>query len=80
MYPCLCCRFKTLTEQPPGTFEICPVCFWEDDAAQAANPSLAGGANKMSLSEARANFLSFGASSKDALRSVRKPLPEEASA
>ncbi len=77
MYTCLCCGLKTLTEQPPGSFEICPVCFWEDDAAQASNPSLAGGANKVSLSEARKNFMSFGASSRDAVKSVRRPLPEE---
>ena len=80
MYTCFCCGFKTLTEQPPGSFEICPVCFWEDDPAQAANPSLAGGANKVSLSEARQNFLSFGASSRDVLNSVRRLLPAEVNA
>jgi len=80
MYACLCCGFKTLTEQPLGSFEICPVCFWEDDAAQASNSSLAGGANKVSLSEARKNFLSFGASSRDAVKSVRRPLAAEGNA
>ncbi len=62
-YPCLCCGFKTLSEAPPGTFAVCPVCFWEDDDVQARDPSFAGGANKISLDEARANFRSFGASS-----------------
>ena len=77
MYPCPCCGFTTLTEPPPGTFEVCPVCFWEDDAAQFANPTLAGGANKISLTDARSNFLDVGASSRDALKVVRGPLPDE---
>src|SRR5436853_4534948 len=32
--PCVCCGFPTLTEPPPRTFKVCPVCFWEDDYAQ----------------------------------------------
>lgn len=27
---CLCCGYRTLDER--GIFDICPVCFWEDDA------------------------------------------------
>lgn len=30
---CPCCGFLTLDER--GTFEICPVCFWEDDGQEA---------------------------------------------
>ena len=26
---CLCCGYRTLDER--GCFDICPVCFWEDD-------------------------------------------------
>lgn len=77
MYKCPCCGCLTLSEQPPGTFEICPVCNWEDDAAQAANPTLEGGANRVSLEQARSNFARLGASSEDAIGAVRKPLPEE---
>ncbi len=29
MVPCPCCRYETLTEH--ATFEMCPVCWWEDD-------------------------------------------------
>ncbi len=29
-YTCLCCGYKTLDEKR-GSFDICPVCFWEDD-------------------------------------------------
>ncbi len=28
-YQCLCCGYKTLDSR--GEFDICPVCFWEDD-------------------------------------------------
>jgi hypothetical protein len=76
-YPCPCCGFLTLGEEPPGTFEICPVCRWEDDYAQYHNPDLTGGANMVSLNQARKSFVEFGAKSKDALRLVRQPLTEE---
>ncbi len=29
-YKCLCCGYMTLETR--GEFDICPVCFWEDDA------------------------------------------------
>ncbi len=33
--------------------DICPVCGWEQDSVQEADPSFAGGANEMSLCDAR---------------------------
>ena len=66
-YPCPCCGYRTLTEEPPGTFEICPVCYWEDDYVQYNTPTLKGGANAESLEEARANFKEFHASSSASL-------------
>jgi len=76
-YPCPCCEFVTLTSEPPGTYELCPVCFWEDDGVQFNDPNYAGGANRESLNQARANFREFGASARSALPHVRRPLPEE---
>ena len=76
-YACLCCGFLTLSESPPGTFDICPVCWWEDDDVQAANPDFAGGANTPSLRQARANFGQFGASASEFTDKVRKPMAEE---
>jgi hypothetical protein len=75
MYGCLCCGYLTLSEQPPGTFEICSVCGWEDDHVQAADPTLPGGANRTSLEEAKLNFARFGAVSEEKARRARKPLP-----
>ena len=35
MYRCPCCGYKTLPER--GGFELCPVCFWEDDGQDDAD-------------------------------------------
>jgi rubrerythrin len=32
-YPCPGCGYLVFDE-PPGSYEICPICFWEDDLAQ----------------------------------------------
>lgn len=45
---CPCCG-KTLV----GEYDICSVCGWENDPVQLAHPDFAGGANHMSLQEAR---------------------------
>jgi hypothetical protein len=76
-FRCLCCGCRTLTEAPPGTFEICPVCFWEDDLVQAKDPTYRGGANEVSLAEARETYLEIGASEERFLENVRAPTPEE---
>ncbi|MFF1900798.1 CPCC family cysteine-rich protein [Streptomyces sp. NPDC058206] len=36
-FPCVCCGHLTLGE-PPGSYEICSVCFWEDDRVQLRWP------------------------------------------
>ncbi len=33
-YECSCCEELTLREPPPGTYQICRVCNWEDDNMQ----------------------------------------------
>ena len=76
-YPCPCCGYLTLGEKPPGTFLICDVCFWEDDEVQYRDACYKGGANRVSLKEARLNFSTFGASSKQFLKCVRPPREDE---
>ncbi|MFH8396799.1 CPCC family cysteine-rich protein [Streptomyces anulatus] len=59
-YPCPCCGHRVFDDMP-GSHEICPVCFWEDDRVQFRWPTMAGGANKVSLIEAQRNYQDFGA-------------------
>ena len=40
----------------PGSYEICPVCGWEDDKAQYHDPTLSGGANRLSLKEYKEQY------------------------
>ena len=30
-YECPCCGFYTFDEKPNGSYDICPVCFWEEE-------------------------------------------------
>ena len=76
-YKCPCCGFRTLVHEPPGTFEICPVCRWEDDNVQFDDPNYVGGANHVNLSQARQNFKEFGASELQLKSKVRPPTTEE---
>jgi Cysteine-rich CPCC len=76
-YPCVCCGFLTISDAESGTFEICPVCYWEDDHVQFKDIDFEGGANEESLRKARQNFMKFGASSLKFLKNVRPPLPDE---
>ncbi|WP_072171020.1 CPCC family cysteine-rich protein [Trabulsiella odontotermitis] len=53
-YPCPCCGEKIF--EGVGLYEICPVCDWEDDPIQSSDPDYSGGANALSLYEARELF------------------------
>lgn len=70
-YTCPCCGYKTLEDE--HEYDICPICFWEDDLLQFEEVDLAGGANPVSLREAQQNFIKFGACEIDMLKHVRKP-------
>jgi hypothetical protein len=74
---CPCCDFRTLDEPPSGTFNICPICFWEDDNVQYDDPDYTGGANQVSLNQARKNYQDFGASELRCQDHVRQPTREE---
>ncbi|WP_090769340.1 CPCC family cysteine-rich protein [Nonomuraea maritima] len=76
-YACPCCGYVTLSER--GGFEICPVCFWEDDGQDDpdADVVLGGPNGYLSLTQARRNFLAFGACEGAIRQRVRPPLPEE---
>jgi len=48
LLPCPSCGFLVFSE-PPGSYEICELCGWEDDHVQLAHPNMGGGANMSSL-------------------------------
>jgi Cysteine-rich CPCC len=73
---CPCCGSLTL-ESDEGDYEICPVCFWEDDPVQLRDPTYEGGANAVSLEQARRNYRQHGASEQRFKDDVRPPTPEE---
>lgn len=75
-FACPCCGYKTLKEQP-GLYEICQVCFWEDEPIQLDDPNYEGGANRVSLRQGQNNFIKFGACEKKMIKNVRQPTKEE---
>jgi hypothetical protein len=76
-YKCPCCQYKTLYTR--GSWNICPVCRWKDDGQDDHNSDTFGdGANlNLTLTQARENFLKFGAKSPQLVSQARLPKPEE---
>lgn len=54
---CPCCGNSSLEGDSYGHYEICPICNWEDDPIQHDNQDYSGGANVLSLNDARKEFL-----------------------
>jgi hypothetical protein len=59
---CPCCGYESLSER--GIYEVCRVCFWEDDGMKDLDT--VSGPNHMTLREARRNFQVLGAVSEAA--------------
>ena len=57
---CPCCGLQTLEERE--MYQICSVCWWEDDGQDNddAHIDAAGGPNKVSLTQGRINYLLHG--------------------
>ena len=77
MFPCPCCSYLTLPNESPGTFDICPVCFWIDDETQFMDTLSTNGVNNISLEQAQSNFKSMGAILPKYISEVRLPKPNE---
>ena len=73
---CPCCGYFT-HEEGHELFEICDVCSWQYDGVAHDKPDMFGGANKVSLNQAKINVKKFGASESRFTKNVRRPLPEE---
>ncbi len=76
-YHCPCCGYPTLLTR--GSFDVCVVCYWEDDGQDAHDKDrVRGGPNGiLSLTMAIANFALLGACEKDMMPNVRLPSDEE---
>jgi hypothetical protein len=77
-YPCPCCGNRTVGEL--AGYEICPVCFWEDDGQGDHDADVVrGGPNRdLSLTVARENYKRISAADPRDLAHVRPPTEEEA--
>lgn len=75
-YPCPCCGHLVFVE-PPGSEDICLVCFWEDDLQQLRWPTLGGLNNSVSLIEAQQNRARLGAIEERFAGDVRPPTADE---
>lgn len=58
--------------EPPGSYDICKICFWEDDMFQLKFPNLNLGPNQVSLIDAQKNYKKFGVSELRLKKYVRK--------
>lgn len=74
-FPCACCG--SLTVEEPGDYELCPVCFWEDDPDQKQDSAFESGANGYSLDFAKSSYAATGSSHPLYRFRVRRPLPSE---
>jgi hypothetical protein len=68
---CLCCGYKTLGERE--AWEICPICFWEDEPITDPYVGTGGPNGSLTLHEAQKNFMAIGASVRGSLTHVRQP-------
>ena len=76
-YPCPCCGYMVFGG-PPGSYEICPICFWEDDAVELEfATSEIGGANALPLARAQSNYARIGACDPRSGSHVRPPRGDE---
>jgi hypothetical protein len=56
-FPCPACGFLVFGE-PVGSYEICPICDWEEGAVQLQFPMMRGGANQDCLYERQQEVIS----------------------
>ncbi len=74
---CPCCGNYTLVgDFEDITWDICPVCFWENDVFDN-NPDSYSGANRMTLKQGRSNYKTFSACDESMIKNVRPPRKNE---
>ncbi len=74
---CPCCGYRIFREETISTYDICPICFWEDESLVKKSIDEAYGPNHVSLTQAQRNFLDFGAKEKKTEENTREPKEDE---
>lgn len=69
-YQCPCCDFYTLANR--ASYDICPVCYWEDEGLDLDRLDQPSRANHISLRQARSNFVQYGACDEGAVSLVMR--------
>lgn len=69
---CPCCGYDTFDPKNRLNYSICPICFWEDDPIGFEDENFVGGANRVSLIQARENYIKFGACEESMISNTRK--------
>lgn len=75
-YPCPCCGYLSFHDRP-GSYEICEICYWMDDAPSLRYATIPIAGNEVSLVQAQDNYRSFGASTLSMHRHVRDVTPDD---
>ncbi|SDR99552.1 CPCC family cysteine-rich protein [Microlunatus soli] len=74
-HPCPCCGHRTL--MTAGRYDLCAVCFWEDDPNQLERPLSEDGANGKSLVDSQRCYQRIGAMDEIFIRKVRRARTNE---
>lgn len=72
---CFVCGHITLGER--CDWEICPVCFWEDDVLVSSQDESSSANSGMKVSEAQANYILYRACDESSKEHVRPPKENE---
>ncbi len=66
LFKCPCCNYLTL--ELKSEYDICSVCYWEDDGSSDLEKY--SPVNRLTLQEAKGNFLKYGAVTRKAVEFV----------
>lgn len=72
---CPCCGHHSVHE--PFGYDLCWICFWEDDPHELRWPDWDGGANSKTLIESQQTYAEIGAMDEVFLGKVRQPTEAE---
>ena len=75
-YACCCCGYHVL-DDAPQSFDVCPVCYWQDAGFDWNMYWWNFAENGLSLEDGRRNFEETGVSNRTSTKCVRSPLPDE---